>query len=353
MLELVSILIPAYNAEQWLAATLNSALAQTWPRVEVIVVDDGSKDRTLAVAKMFESRSVKVATQPNMGAPAARNKALELAQGTYIQWLDADDLLEPTKVSAQMRVAAERGDRTLLLSGAFGTFFYRPERAVFAPTSLWRDLTPVEYFLTRFTDNVYFQTDAWLVSRQLCDAAGPWTDFDSPDDDGEYFCRVVARSTGVRFVADARTYYRIGNYGSVAKTRSKRAQTALFGSKKKCIQYLLSLEDSPRARAACVRLLQDWLPELQQGRDDLVAEAQRLAHELGGGLQPPTLKWKYRPVQWLFGPDAALRASSTLPRLRTQAAREWDRMMFEFRDHNRVTREDVGVPTDRKEPVSD
>ena len=338
MADLVSILIPAYNAERWLAGTLLSALAQTWPRVEVIVVDDGSEDGTLAIAKSFERSSVKVVTQPNAGAPAARNRALELAQGTFIQWLDADDLLEPTKISAQMRVAEERADRSLLFSGAFGTFYYRPEKAVFAPTSLWRDLTPIDYFLTRFNHNVYFQTDTWLVSRELCNAAGLWTDFDSPDDDGEYFCRVVARSTGVRFVADARTYYRIGNYGSVAKARSRRAQEALFLSKRKSIQHLLSLEDSPRARAACVRLLQDWLPELQQGRDDLVAEARQLAHELGGELQPPALKWKYQPIQWLFGPDAALRASSTLPRLRTLAARRWDRMMYEFRSHHHVAR---------------
>ena len=337
--ELVSILIPAYNAEQWLAATLTSALAQTWPRVEVIVVDDGSKDGTLAAAKSFESRSVKVATQPNMGAPAARNKALELAQGSYIQWLDADDLLAPTKISAQMRVAEERGDRLLLLSGAFGTFYYRPEKAVFSPTSLWCDLTPVEYFVTRFTDNVFFQTDAWLVSRELSDAAGLWTDFDSPDDDGEYFCRVAARSTGVKFVTDARTYYRVGNFGSVAKARSPRIQTALLRSKTKCIRYLLALEDSQRTRAACVRLLQDWLPELQQGRDDLVVEARQLARELGGELHTPTVKWKYRPMEWLFGRDAAIRASSTLPRLRTQAAREWDRVMYEFRNRHGMARE--------------
>ena len=124
-----------------------------------------------------------------------------------------------------MKVAAT-ADRRTLFSGQFGTFYYRPEKAVFAPTPLWRDLTPVEYFLTRFTDNVYFQTDAWLVSRELCVAAGPWTDFDSPDDDGEYFCRVAARSTGVRFVADARTYYRVGNFGSVATLRSRRGCNA-------------------------------------------------------------------------------------------------------------------------------
>jgi glycosyltransferase involved in cell wall biosynthesis len=142
MSELVSILVPAYNSERWLAATLQSALDQTWPQVEIIVVDDGSRDGTLAVARTFERRNVKVVTQPNQGAPAARNHALTLAQGTYIQWLDADDLLHPNKISAQMQVAAQCAHRRLLLSGRHGLFYFRPERATFTPTTLWADLTP-------------------------------------------------------------------------------------------------------------------------------------------------------------------------------------------------------------------
>ena len=81
---LVSVLIPAYNAEASLHATVMSALEQSWPRVEVIVVDDGSTDRTLAVAQALESGSVKVITQPNSGAPIARNTALFLRTGDYI-----------------------------------------------------------------------------------------------------------------------------------------------------------------------------------------------------------------------------------------------------------------------------
>src|SRR5688572_32856810 len=102
MAKLVSILIPAYNAERWIGATIRSALAQTWPDTEIIVIDDGSRDGTLAIARGFQSRSVKVVTQPNTGAAGARNAALELAQGAYIQWLDADDLLAPDKIAAQM-----------------------------------------------------------------------------------------------------------------------------------------------------------------------------------------------------------------------------------------------------------
>src|SRR5262245_15362018 len=93
MTPLVSVLIPAYNAESWIADTIQSALAQTWPCKEVVVVDDGSTDGTLAVARRFASKNVLVVTQENQGAAAARNRAFSLCQGDYVQWLDADDLL--------------------------------------------------------------------------------------------------------------------------------------------------------------------------------------------------------------------------------------------------------------------
>lgn len=326
MAELVSVLVPAYNAERWLGTTIRSVLAQTWPRVELIIVDDGSRDGTLAVANAWQSASVKVVTQPNSGACAARNKALDLAQGTYIQWLDADDLLHPNKIAAQMAAAARTADRRRLLSCPYGTFYYRTVKAVFAETSLWRDLTPLDYLLTRFGENACFQTDAWLVSRELTDAAGPWTDFGSPDDDGEYFCRLVINSTGVKFVPDALSYYRVGNTGSLANTRSTKAVKALFASKAKCVRYLLAMEDSPRARKACLQLLQDWMGDLW-AHEDVVAHARQLAAELGGTLERPGLKWKYKPVEWLFGYDAAFRARQILPAVRAQAACRVDRFL--------------------------
>jgi len=324
MPELVSVLIPAYNAESWLATAVRSALEQTWPRLEVIIVDDGSRDDTLGVARAWESSRVKVFGQPNMGAPAARNKALEFAQGTYIQWLDADDVLDPRKIALQMDAAEKAKDRYVLLSCPFGTFYYRTKKATFVETSLWTDLSPVDYFLRRFNENICFQTDAWLVSRELTEASGPWTDSHSPDDDGEYFCRVVKKSHGIKFVREARSFYRVGNVGSLANSRSRRAVSALFASKVKCIRYLLEIEDTARSRAACLRLLQDWMP---WGYEDLVAEARRLADELGGSLHRPVLKWKYRPIEWLSGYDAALKASRILPAARGHVASKVDRLL--------------------------
>ena len=104
---LVSILIPAYKAERCIRETILSAINQTWPNKEVIVIDDGSPDNTFEVAKSLESRFVKVVKQANTGACGARNKALSLAQGDYIQWLDAYVLVHPEKIFDQLAMAED------------------------------------------------------------------------------------------------------------------------------------------------------------------------------------------------------------------------------------------------------
>src|SRR2546427_8336356 len=139
MKPLVSILIPAFDAQDWVADTITSAVRQTWPRKEIIVVDDGSRDHTLSIARQFAAKEVSVVTQANEGPSAARNRALSICQGDYIQWLDADDLLAPDKTAMQME-ALDRGvSKRTLLSSAWGSFGYRPHRATFVPTSLWCD----------------------------------------------------------------------------------------------------------------------------------------------------------------------------------------------------------------------
>ena len=134
MKPLVSILIPAFNAQEWIADTLKSAMGQTWPRKEIIVVDDGSRDQTLAIARGLGSKEVSVVTQANQGAAATRNRAYSICQGDYIQWLDADDLLEPDKIARQMDATDRDAGKRMLLSSAWGYFMYRVHRADFVPT---------------------------------------------------------------------------------------------------------------------------------------------------------------------------------------------------------------------------
>ena len=225
MRNLVSILIPAYNSARWLRDSVSSALAQTWARKEVIIVDDGSKDNTLALARTFESPIVKVVAQQNMGAPDARNTALSYAQGDYIQWLDADDVLHPQKIEAQLK-GADDGQRSLtLLTSSWGKFFFRTSAASFRPDALWQDHTPVGWIVTRFTEKAWMNPAVWLVSRRLTDLTGPWDSrlAKSGDDDGEYICRVAAASDRVKFVEEARCYYRIGTVGSLNWNMEARA----------------------------------------------------------------------------------------------------------------------------------
>ena len=216
MRPLVSILIPSYNAEKWIEATIRSAIAQTWDRKEIIVVDDGSTDRTLALARKHESSLVRVVSQRNQGASAARNAAFALSQGDYIQWLDADDLLEADKVAKQLETVDARTSRRTLLSGTWAPFMYRPHRARFTPSSLWCDLPPKEFLRRKLAEKVFMQTAVWLVSRELTESAGPWDTSISYDDDGEYFCRVLLASNGIRFVGESRVYYRAVGVGRLS-----------------------------------------------------------------------------------------------------------------------------------------
>lgn len=86
-----SVVIPLYNKEHYIASTLRSVLAQTYPDYEVIVVDDGSTDHSLQACKEVRSDKIRVVQQVNQGVSAARNKGIELAAGEYICFLDADD----------------------------------------------------------------------------------------------------------------------------------------------------------------------------------------------------------------------------------------------------------------------
>lgn len=101
MQPLVSVIIPLYNMEKYIAETLDSVLASTYPCFEVVVMDDGSRDSSLEIARKYaeEDARLRVYTQPNGGVSAARNHAISLAKGEFILPLDSDNTIEPTFIS--------------------------------------------------------------------------------------------------------------------------------------------------------------------------------------------------------------------------------------------------------------
>ena len=121
----VSIIIPAYNCEDYIAETLDSVLAQTYQDWECIVVNDGSTDNTLSIVKKYASTDnrIKSLSQENQGPSVARNNAIAHSSGEYILPLDADDLIEPTYIEEAVSVFVSIPETKLVYCRAdyFGT----------------------------------------------------------------------------------------------------------------------------------------------------------------------------------------------------------------------------------------
>ncbi len=118
---LISVVIPAYNFGHLIGYTLDSLLAQTYPHWECVVVDDGSKDNTDEVMAryMASDNRFKYHKQVNSGPAKARNAGIKLATGDYLQFLDADDLLQPDKMQAQVNVISEHPEADVVYGPVF------------------------------------------------------------------------------------------------------------------------------------------------------------------------------------------------------------------------------------------
>ena len=314
---LVSILVPAYQAAPWIEATLESALGQTHPEVEIIVIDDGSRDATLERARTVATRHphrIRVETQANAGASAARNHALRLARGEFIQYLDADDLLSPRKIELQLaRLASvENG---AMASCAWGRFETDPDSARFVDEDVFRDFVPVDWLLLHAGRLRMMHPAAWLTPRSVIEAAGPWDESLSLNDDGEYFARVVLASRGVFFTpAPAASYYRSGLGGSLSGRKSRRALASLHRTGELLDARLGAAESSPRVRQALADHWRHLCYELHPGAPDLSRDAEARSRALGGSSVPPPLGRRARLLSRLVGWRLARRISLLGPR---------------------------------------
>ncbi len=284
MKPLVSILIPCHNAEPWVALTLESALAQTHPACEIIVVNDGSTDGSRGILRQYEARGVTVIDQPNAGQSAAFNRALSAARGDYYEFLDADDLLAPDKIAAQVAMAstlpAER-----MLSGSWGRFHADPAEARFEAGANWAPyLDPVEWLVTTWSANHMMHGAAWLVPAPLVRRAGGWNTSLSLINDFEFFARLLLASDGVSFCPGARSYYRSGLPGSLSGRKSDAAWDSAFRSIELGTGHLLQRENSPHTRMGAARAFEGFYYDAFPAVPALRRKAARRIRELGGNF---------------------------------------------------------------------
>lgn len=321
MTPLVSILIPAYGAEATLAATLDSALAQTYPNVEVVVVNDGSADATLAVAQRYRARGVTVIDQPNAGAAAARNHAFRLSKGEYVQFLDADDLIAPDKIEVQMRRLASEPEGTVA-SAAWARFCTDPSEAVFETKADWCDFEPARQWLVQsWSGRGTMFPAAWLLPRAVAEAAGPWDERLSLNDDGEYNARVLTAARKIAFCPDARAYYRSGIAGNLSGRRDAAAMASARLACERSVEALLAVDASPEARRASACLWQFLAHEAYPDFPALARDAEARAAALGGGGLGPSGGRLYNAVCSVAGWKAAARVQRLTDRARGALAR--------------------------------
>lgn len=162
---LVSIVIPCYNDERFIGEAIRSALGQTYPSIEVIVIDDGSTDGSLEVIRSLRD-CVRWETGPNRGGSAARNRGLALARGELIQFLDADDLLHPEKLERQVPIVQACSKH--IVYSDFVIVDGATEQAIEVPRNGETDMDPVVFALRR----PKLRTSAPIHRRERLEAIG-------------------------------------------------------------------------------------------------------------------------------------------------------------------------------------
>jgi GT2 family glycosyltransferase len=208
----VSILIPCYNARQWVAQAIQSALDQTWADKEVIVVDDGSTDGSLDVIRSFGC-AIRYETGPNRGGNVARNRLLELASGEWLQYLDADDYLLPHKIEKQLAELAKPDEVDVAYSPVTMEYWCEngPARREILPIPEPGDpwILLIRWFLP--------QTGAALWRRQAIIDVGGWKVDQPCCQEHELYLRLLKGDCRFDYCPTAGAVYRQWSTGTVCR----------------------------------------------------------------------------------------------------------------------------------------
>jgi glycosyltransferase involved in cell wall biosynthesis len=273
---------------------LDSALAQTWSNKEIIVIENGSSDDTRTIAEAYRGYGVTTESISARSAAAARNRAFALSRGEFIQFLDADDLLSPNKIAAQM-AAISRGAAVLALSSLAD---FRdgdsPESArVWSEWPYVSSTNPSAWLgeLMGARDRGGFVgVHQWLTPRALVADAGPWNEELTVNDDGEFFARVVLRACEIRMVPEAVAYYRRHQSAanlSAAFQHSRRHLESMLHATELIAGHLQRVNSDPRLRPAFARHYFDCALAAYPFHPDISQRAESLALSQHAEARPP------------------------------------------------------------------
>jgi glycosyltransferase involved in cell wall biosynthesis len=312
---MVSVVIPCFNAERWIGDTIESIYRQTWPTIELVVVNDGSTDGSLAEIERQKSPKLTIIDQDNRGQAAAFNVALKRCNGFFVQYLDADDGLAPGKIERQVQGLGDTVDAVAtsswrVISSAAALPLEDVPRGMNGANKV---IAPADWLVETWHDGGGMMFPAmWLAPKRLVDRVGGWAQELTLFIDTEYFTRLVLSSSAVISCPDAQCYYRKGHQ-SVSGLRTPAAWKSGFRAIDLSANMLLAAETSDRTKRVASFLWQRFANSCFPYDRAMGTEAERRARALhqeqlslpGGpvyNLIASTLGWKVaRSLQVLLG----------------------------------------------------
>ena len=278
----VSIIIPAYNAEDFISDAIESSLHQSISDIEVIVVNDGSSDNTVEIVSSIKDSRVRLVTQKNGGQSVAINNGVECAKGEYIKLLDADDWINPFHLEAQIN--AINGTTNHLASCRWGYFVHdhqRPNVRSEASSKSYDD--PLEWLVDSLTkDEGMMGGWMWLIPKSVWGKAGGFDPRLNLNNDFHFSVKLLLASEGVRFAKDAVYSYRKGMAGALSASSGRKSMESAFLTTKLGTDLLLQRENSERIRKICADRFKFWLFKFYPEYSDLVTETEKSIEKLGG-----------------------------------------------------------------------
>ncbi len=280
----VSIIIPLYNSEAYITQTIDSCLAQTHRNIEIIVVENGSTDKSYQVVKSIDDKRLNIFQISTPNAAAARNFGYQKAKGTYILFLDADDVMASNKIELQL-AALSKKPQGWIASCAWAKFKTNTTEAIISPQEVWQMQNPVTWCVTSWMGGGMMALSGWLIPKPIIKQAGLWDERLSLHDDGEFMCRVILASKGNVFVEHTVVYYRQQDNSLSRQYKSKKAAESALLVYKSYQKEILKFKDSKLTRRALARNFSRFIYECYPAHAQLIKEAYREIIELG--VKPP------------------------------------------------------------------
>ena len=227
MSKLVSFIIPCYNAQKWLSEAIDSCLNQTYPNVEIIVIDDGSTDGSLDIIKSYGNKII-WETGENRGGNHARNRGIALSTGEYIQFLDADDYILPEKIARQVAFLEQNGADVVYGDWRHQRHF--PDgKFVLENVQISGEQPDI---LASLLADWWVSPACILFTKEAVQRSGGWDETLSAGQDRDFFLSVVMNDARVSYQPGCYSIYR--RYGDV--TVSSSSQTKYLASHYQIVQ---------------------------------------------------------------------------------------------------------------------